>query len=143
MAQYKEKFDSLEEFLKSKAFETKTIEYCDLSNLDLSVLPESTWSGFIFSNSNFANTGIRFDPNNLKKYENEDHELHIQIHYCDFTNVDLSYWEEDMLDNISVKGCNFTNTNLKVRLCIDYGDDDTCICGSKSYEDCVFPDTIE
>ncbi len=103
------KFQTLEEFLHSDAFSRKDLSYCDLSNLDLSSFPTSTWEGFKFYKTDFTNTNIKFYPQTLK-WNGFDWDLD----YCNFTNCDLSYLTAKDLEKVSIEGCNFTNTNFYV-----------------------------
>ena len=103
------KFQSLEEFVHSDEFSRKDLSECDLSNLDLSVFPPSTWKEFIFYKTNFTDTNIKFYPQMLKK----DSSSWI-LCYCNFTNCDLSYLTAEDLEKVSINGSDFTNTNFHV-----------------------------
>ena len=93
----------------------------DLSNIDLSQIPMGQWEGCIFLNTNFSNTGIRFNPSKLGFMRNEDSGYsYITLKGCDFSDNDLSYlckedfyYSDGKNDNdISVVGCNFRNTHI-------------------------------
>lgn len=103
------RFQTLKEFLHSDEFSRKDLSYCDLSNLDLSSFPTSTWEGFSFYKTDFSNTHIKFYPQTLK-WNGFDWDLD----YCNFTNCDLSYLKAEDLEKVSINGCNFTNTNFHV-----------------------------
>lgn len=99
------RFQHLEDLLSSQEFEKKDLSYCDLSNLDLEILPISTWNDFLFHHTNFKNTNIKFYPRNLKR----------KMEYCDLTNCNLSYLRTlDFGYKIPAMGCNFSNTNLDI-----------------------------
>ena len=103
------RFQTLEEFLHSDAFSRKDLSDCNLSNLDLSSFPTSTWEGFTFYKTNFTDTNIKFYPHKLK-YNG----FWWNLEWCNFTNCDLSYLKSEDLEKVSINGCNFTNTNFHV-----------------------------
>lgn len=103
---YKKKFLSIEELLESKEFENKDLSFCDISALNLSKLPKSTWIDFRFFHTNFSDTGIVFEPTSLALTENGKYCLE----YCDFTGCDLSYIKD--LTDVSYRGSIFKGTHL-------------------------------
>ena len=137
------RFKNLYQLLLSEQFNDKDLSYCDLSGIHLSILPAITWTNFKFDHTNFANTGIKFYPENLYKNSKEyKSENFYSIEYCDFTNCDLSYLTTSDLAFTSIKGCNFTNTGLNVELYTGFGKDaaaDWDGLGYKDYSDIIFP----
>jgi len=138
------KFLDIEDILLSTEFLNKDLSYCDLSGIDLSELPASTWNDFIFDHTNFTDTNIRFYPSLLKKNVMIGFSFS-KLEYCDFTNCDLSYLESCEFLNVSIKGSNFTNTNLDVEFTNAYSGNldfyylDAYPSHFKSYDDVIFP----
>lgn len=113
------KIEDIKDIWDGKNLLIKDFTDYDLSNIDLSVIPCSSWIGCFFSNTNFANTNIKFNPSELKyfyKYDwtNDPKFRYTSIANCNFENCDLTYLRNENLTNVDISGCNFKNTGLKV-----------------------------
>ena len=75
------KFTSIKQLLMSKEFQKKDLSYCDLTGIDLSTLPTSTWKEFKFNHTDFTNTGVKFYPEQLASK------------YIEYRNVNFYYIE--------------------------------------------------
>ena len=98
-------FQTLEEFVHSDAFSKKDLYDCDLSNLDLSSFPTSTWEGFTFYETNFTNTNIKFYPQTLKW-----NGFVWDLDYCNFSLEDKKLYNECLI------ALNNTISNKKIQV---------------------------
>lgn len=87
-------------FLKNKDFSN-----LDLSGLDLSSIEPEFWDGAKFHNTDFSNTGIRFNPKGMGFPYMKD---------CEFENVDMSSLDPSFFNGVYIEGCNFRNTKIDI-----------------------------